>query len=146
MDESRFDWAAIFRVTGIVSGGAAAFGLLIPFLGALAGEFGLLPIDTLIVSGNVIYRFLYWAIAWGLLVWQGNWMLEMVHERIIDDMLVTSALIIVALLIVKFLVWLLYEPITVATGEPQVAVNFIDVFGALTTFLVGFVAARANRF
>ncbi len=141
MTTSRFDWPAIFRASGIVAGVTAAFGLLVPLVGALA-----VPAwDTLIVSGSEIYRWLYWALAWVLMFLQGSWMLRMVHDRIIDDMLVTGAIVMVILLVVKFIVWIAYWPVG-SEGQRLLPITFIDVAGALLTFVVALIAARTNRF
>jgi hypothetical protein len=140
-EEPRFDRAAIIRAAAIIIGGAAIFGLVVPVVGALAVG----PWDTLKVSGNEIYRWAYWAIAWALTIWQGSWMIRHVHERIIDDMIVTSVVAAIVLMIVKFIVWIAYEPLN-SEGARLFAVTSIDVGGALMLVVVALVGARINRY
>lgn len=140
-DQPRFDRGAILRASAIIIGGAAVFGLAVPIIGALAVS----SWDTLKVSGNEIYRWAYWAIAWALTVWQGSWMLRKVHDRIIDDMIVTAALSAILLLVVKFIVWIAYEPIS-SDGVYLFAITPIDVGGALMLVVVALIGARANRY
>ena len=119
----------------------------------LAGALAVGPWDTLKISGSEIYRFAYWAIAWGLTIWQGQWMLnEVGHDKIIDDMLVTAAIVAVALIIIKFIVWIAYQPIRYdpATFDPanpqyQFAITAIDAGGALLLAVVALVGARINQ-
>jgi hypothetical protein len=141
MEEARFDWSAIGRASLIIVGVTAVFGLIVPALGAVA----VAGWDTLKVSGNEIYRWAYWAVAWGLTVWQGAWMIRQVHERIIDDMLVTSVIAAVFLIIVKFIVWIFYEPIG-SEGQRLFAITGIDAGGALMLIVVAMIGARANRY
>jgi len=141
MNEAPYDWPAIFRVTGIVVGITAVAGLVVPILAAMAVG----PWDTLKVSGNEIYRFGYWALAWGLLIWQGSWMLRAVHDRIVNDMLLTGGIVAVILLIVKFVVWFVYWPIN-SEGQRIFAITGIDAAGALITMVVALIAARVNRY
>jgi len=140
-EEPRFDWPAILRVTGIVVGGPAVIGLVIPPLATLA--LGLYNTGT--VAGNEIYRWLFWAIAWGLVIWQGSWMLRRVGDKIIDDMLVMSMMAAVALIIVKIVIAIAYVPID-ANRQPLPIVTFIDTGGALVLIVVALIAARTNRF
>jgi hypothetical protein len=141
MEESRFDWGAIGRASLIIIGVTAVFGLVVPVVGAMA----IADWDTLKVSGNEIYRWAYWAIAWGLTVWQGSWMIRHVHERIIDDMLVTSVIAAIVLIIVKVVVWIAYEP-TGSEGQRLFAVTGIDAGGALMLVVVAMIGARINRY
>jgi hypothetical protein len=142
-DQSRFDWRAILQATAIIVGITAVIGLIIPVAGALIDGAG--PWDTRNVSGNQIYRWLFWAIGWGLTVWQGSWMLKTVGDRIIDDMLVTSIIVAILLLIVKIIVWLAYEP-TAASGDPLLPITGLDAGASLVLLVVALVAARANRY
>lgn len=139
--ESRFDWPAIMRVSGIIVGVSAAYGLIVPVAGALA----VTEWDTLKVSGNEIYRWLYWAIAWGLTVWQGSWMRKAVHDRIIDDMIVVAVITAIALIIVKVIIWFIYEPVNSA-GTTLLPITSIDAGGALIMVVVAFIGAGTNRF
>jgi hypothetical protein len=144
--EPLYDWPEIFRAVGIIILGAAAFGLIVPIVGALAvGSW-----DTFNVSGSEIYRWLYWVIAWALTVWQGARLIRDVSERIIDDMLVVALVSAVALLLVKFIVWIAYEPRINydldPLGVPIFALTGIDVAGALALVIVALVGARANRY
>lgn len=142
MEETRFDWPAIGRVVLIIALIPTIYAFAVPpALGLALG----LP-KTGPIAGNEIYRWLYWALAWGLMVWQGAWMLRVVgHDRIIDDMLVVSAVVGIILVIVKFVVWIVYEP-TNAAGNNLFALTFIDVAGVIVLFLIGLVGARVNRF
>ncbi|HEC24264.1 MAG TPA: hypothetical protein ENI95_15255 [Chloroflexi bacterium] len=141
MDEARFDWGAIARASAIIVGVVTAFALIVPVAGALAVG----PWDTLKISGSEIYNWAYWAIAWALTIWQGAWMIRRVHERIIDDMLVTSVIAAIALIVVKFVVWILYEPVN-EEGQRLFAVTAIDAGGALMLIVVALIGARINRY
>lgn len=140
------NWRAIFRAAGIIIGGATLFGIAIPLIGALIGEAvgGTGPLNTRVISGHEIYRWLYWAVAWGLTFWQGQWMLRTVGKQNINDMLVTAVIAAVALLIVKFVVWLAYDPIN--SGQRLFAITAIDAAGALALLIVAFIAARINAY
>jgi hypothetical protein len=142
MDEGRFDWRAIARVCGIIVGVTAIFALVVPVVGAFIDGNG--PLDTRTISGHQIYRWLFWLIAWGLTIWQAGWMLREVGERIVDDMLVTSIIVAIALMIVKVIVWLAYEP--VANGTLQLPITSIDAAGALMLIVIALVGARMNRY
>lgn len=72
-------------------------------------------------------------------------MIREVHERIIDDMLVTSAIAAVALIIFKFVIWIAYEPIG-SEGQRLFAITGIDAGGALMLIVVAMIGARANRY
>ncbi len=139
---SRFDWPAIFRGAGIIVGVTAVLGLSVPIGGAFIDGNG--PIGTQDVSGNQIYRWAFWALAWVLTIWQGAWMLRQVGDRIIDDMLVTAGIAAVALLVVKAVVWLAYEPRV--RGQLLLPITGIDAAGALALIIIALVAARVNRF
>jgi hypothetical protein len=143
MNEPRFDWGAILRISGIIILVTGGLGLLVPVAGALADGEGLLT--TLNISGNEIYRWGYWAIAWGMLVWQGNWMLRTVGDKIIDDMLVTGILVAFSLSIIKVVIWLIYQPQS-ADGTFIDPFTTIDAGGALLCVVVALIAARANRY
>jgi hypothetical protein len=133
-EEPRFDWNGIFRGTAMIVGGAAVIGFAVPPLATLA----LNLYNTGIVAGNEIYRIVYWAVAWALTVVQGAWMLRHVGDRIIDDMLVIAIISALGLVIIKFVIWIVYEPVAPFTG--------LDAGGALLLIVVALVAARANRF
>ncbi len=140
------DWRAIFRVAGIVTGATALFGIAIPLIGALIGEAvgGTGPLNTRVISGHELYRWLYWAVSWGVMFWQGQWMLRRVGKQNINDMLVTAIITAVALMIVKFVVWIVYDPVN--SGQRLFAITAIDAMGALALLIVGFIAARINAF
>ena len=143
MDEGRFDWRAIARVCGIIVGVTAAFALVAPIVGAFIDGNG--PIGPFTIAGNVIYRWLFWAIAWGLTIWQSGWMLRQVGERIVDDMLVTSIICAVALMIIKVAVWLAFEP-AAADGTLLLPITGIDAAGGLMLVVIALVGARMNRY
>jgi len=140
-EEPRFDWPALLRVTGIVVGGPAVFGLVIPL--AVTPLFKLY--NTGVVAGNEIYQWFFWIIAWGLTIWQGSWMLRRVGDKIIDDMLVMSMIAAVALIIVKIIISIAYVPIN-STGAGLPIVTAIDAGGALMLIVVALVGARINRY
>lgn len=142
MEDSRFDWPAIIRASAFIVGITALYAFVVP----VAGAFAVAEWDTLILSGNEIYRWLFWIIAWGITVWQGSWMLNEVHDRIIDDMLVTSVVAAIALLIVKFIIWIVYWPMDAETLVRYGPITPIDAGGALMLVVVALIAARANRF
>jgi hypothetical protein len=143
MDEGRFDWRAIARVCGIIVGVSTLFALIVPVVGAFIDGNG--PLDTRIISGHQIYRWLFWLIAWGLTIWQAAWMLREVGERIVDDMLVTSFIVAIALMIVKVIVWLAYEPAS-ADGTLLPPITGIDAAGGLMLIVIALVGARLNRY
>ena len=118
----------------MIVGGAALVGFVVPPVATLA----LKLYNTGTVAGNDIYRIVFWATAWGLTVVQGAWMLRHVGERIIDDMLVVAIISALALMIVKFIIWLVYAPEGWFTG--------LDAGGALLLIVVALIAARTNRF
>lgn len=142
-EDHRFDWGAIFRACGIIAGGSAAYGLIVPIAGAFVDGNGN-AWTTQTVAGHEIYLWLFWAIAWGLTVWQGAWMIRHVHDRIIDDMLVTSVLCSILLIISRFIVWVVYTP--TRAGDPILPLTGIDAGGALILIVVALVAARINRY
>lgn len=143
MEEQRFDWRAIARATSIIIGITALFGLITPVVGAFIDGNG--PIDTGVVSGSQIYRWLFWTIAWALTIWQASWMIRHVGDRIIDDMLVTSILAAIVLIIVKFIVWLIFEP-TGPDGQQLLPITAIDAAGGLMLVVMALVGARINRY
>jgi hypothetical protein len=143
MDEGRFDWRAIARVCGIIIGIVTVFALATPIGGAYIDGNG--PIGPFTVAGNVIYRWLFWAIAWGLTIWQSGWMLREVGERIVDDMLVTSIIVAVVLMILKVVVWLIYAPVF-EDGSPQLPITGIDAAGGLMLIVIALIGARMNRY
>ena len=140
-DEARFDWGAILRASAIIIAGTAAFGFIVPVVITVAFKLG----NTGPVSGHVAFTWGYWAVAWGLTVWQGAWMLREVHERIIDDMLVTSILVALVLLIVKIVIALVFEPIN-SEGDLRPIFTAFDAGGALILLVVALIGARANRY
>jgi len=141
VEEARFDWPAIGRALLIIALVPIVFAFAVPPLAGLALG---LP-KTGPIAGNEIYRWLYWVLAWGLIIWQGAWMLRIVgHDHIIDDMLVVSAIAGVTLVIVKFVVWFIYQP-TNADGGNQFALTYVDVAGVIVLFLVALIGARVNR-
>ncbi len=140
-DEPRFSWPTILRGTAIIVGVTAAVGFIVPIVATLA--LGL--VNTGRVSGNEIYRWGYWVIAWGMTFWLGSQMIKKVSDRIIDDMLAASVVIALLLLVLKFVVWIVFEPVD-ADGKSLFAITGIDVFGAIGMVLVGLIAARINRY
>jgi hypothetical protein len=143
MDENRFDWGAIARATGIVVGITTAYALIIPIVGAFIDGNG--PLTTSTISGHEIYRWLYWGLAWGLIIWQASWMIRNVGDRIIDDMLVTSVFVAITLLIVKVITSIIYAPVD-SDGQNLFLIGGIDAAGALMVFVVALIGARINRY
>ena len=144
-DEPRFDVPEILRATAFIVGIPAVVGLVVPVVGAVAMP----SLNTLNISGHEIYNLGFWIIAWGITVWQGSQMLKRVHDRIIDDMLVTAIIAAVGLLIVKVVIWFLYEPTRYdATGEATILplITAIDAGAALVLVVVALIGARANRY
>jgi len=140
-EEPRFDWQAIFRVVGIIVGGAAVFGLAVPPLVTLA--FGL--VNTGIAAGNEIFQWLFWIVAWGLTIWQGAWMLRRVGDKIIDDMLVVSLIAAPTLVVIKMIIALVYQPVN-SDGQLLTILTAIDAGGALMLIVVALVGARVNKY
>jgi hypothetical protein len=126
-----------------------------PLLGTALGHAHTGPL-----AGSQVYRFPFWIIAWGLILWQGTWMRKAVHDRIFDDMAVTTVAAAGILLGVKFVTWFIFEPANTCTVPmDQVTVNnirdvcnvlsfvtMIDVLAAVIAVVLGFVGALANRF
>jgi hypothetical protein len=142
-EEPRFDWPSITKSVGIVVGVTTALALIVPIAGALADGDG--PLSTRNISGNEIYRWGFWIVAWVLTFLQGSWMLKHVGDRVIDDMLVISIIAAVVLILIRFVVWIIYDPMT-STGERLFAISAIDAGGALLLVVVGLIAARFNRY
>ncbi|MGF1506921.1 MAG: hypothetical protein GYB64_09770 [Chloroflexi bacterium] len=152
--ERQFDWPAIGRASAIIFAAAAAFGLLAPVIGAvLVNEVIPLGTDwtTLNISGSFIYMFLFWAIAWAVTFIMGQWMINIVHERIIDDMIATALVTSIMLIVLRIVIWLIYEPTRYDVnlppeGVPRFFFTEVDAGGVLFLFLVAFLAARVNQY
>lgn len=146
MDLERFDWPAIGKSLAFVVGIPTVYAIVsVLALALTVNEFvGQNDLDTLKVSGSVLYRFFFWASAWGVTVWRGAVMIREVHERIIDDMLVLAIASMIILMIVRFIVWLSFAPIN-PDGTPQFFLTSIDAGGALLLIVVALIGARANR-
>lgn len=140
-EEPRFDWSAILQATAIIVGVTAVIGFVVPIVGTLALDLN----NTGRVSGNQIYRWGYWAVSWALTIWQGAWMVRKVHERIIDDMLVTSVIAAVVLFIIKIIIAFVYEPVG-RDGQLLSVVTSVDAGGALILVMVALIGARTNRY
>ncbi len=140
-EERRFDWGAILTAAAIIVGVTAALGLIVPAVLTLGLGLG----HTGRVAGHDAYRWGFWAVAWALTIWQGAVMLRKVHERIVDDMLVTSIIAAVALFLVKMVIGLVYEPLS-GRGTLLPIVTSLDTGGALILVLVALIGARVNRF
>ena len=141
MDQPRLDWRAIGRSVLIIVLSAALFAFVVPIVGALAID----SWDTLNITGSEIYRWLFWIVAWVVIFVQGSWMLRHVHEAIVNDLLVVTAIADVLLFALKFIVWLVFWPIS-EEGVRLFAITGIDVFGAVGAILIAFVAARVNQY
>lgn len=148
-DEGRFDWSAIFRAVAVIVAITAVIGFVVPVIGAIIDGDG--PMDTGNISGHEIYIWGFWIVAWALVVVQGSWMLKNVHDRIIDDMLATSMIAAVGLIIVRVIISLIYAPRNNWLPDP-VANDYvsiltgIDAGAALMLIVVGLVAARVNKY
>lgn len=140
-EEPRFDWPAITRASAIIVGVTGIAGFLIPVGGTLILQYG----NTGIIAGNEIFQWIYWLIAWGMLTWSGMYMLRNVGDKIIDDMLVIAIVCAIALLIVKLVIGIVYEPVDSA-GRAVFPITGIDAGGALISIVVALIAARANRY
>ncbi len=140
-EESRFDWGNILRAAAIIIGGAAAVGFLIPAALTLAFNLG----HTGHVAGHDLYRWGFWAVAWALMIWQGATMLRRVHDRIIDDMVVTAVIVAIALFAIKIMIALVYEPLN-ERGELLPLITPLDSGGALIIIAAALIGARVNRF
>lgn len=139
-EEPRFDWPAIFRVVGIIVGITALVGFVIPPVATLALRLG----NTGFAAGNVIYQWFFWLVAWGLTIWQGSWMLRRVGDKIIDDMLVVAMIAAAALVIIKVIIAIAYQPIG---SDGQVFfLDGTDAGGALLLIVVALVGARINKY
>lgn len=149
MGDDAYDWPAIIRAAATIVIITGAFGLIVPVAGALAVG----PWDTLKISGSEIYMFAFWAIAWGVTIWQSQWVRNQVgQDSIINDMLVTVAIVAVALIIIRLIVWVIYDPIRYdpATYNPanldyRGPITAIDAGGALLLAVVALIGARINQ-
>lgn len=146
MDIERFDWPAIGKSLAFVVGIPTVLAFVIVLgLALTVNEYiGANDLDTLKVSGSFLYRFAFWASAWGVVLWRGAVMIREVHERIIDDMLVLAVVATIILFIVRIIVWISFEPVN-SDGSPQFFLTSVDAGGALLMILVALIAARANR-
>lgn len=133
-EEPRFDWSGIFRSSGIIIGGAALVGFLVPVIVTPLFSLG----TTQVVADSSLYWIAYWAVAWGLTFVQGAWMLRNVGDRIIDDMLVIAIISALGLVILRFVIFLVYESHQIFT--------MLDAGGAVLLIVVALIAARTNRF
>ena len=133
-EEPRFDWGGIFRSSGIIIGGSAIIGFAVPLIVTPLFSLG----TTQVVADSVLYWIAYWVVAWALTFVQGAWMLKNVGDKIIDDMLVIAIVSALGLVILRFVIWLVYEP--------QQAFTTLDAGGALLLVVVALIAARTNRF
>ena len=141
-EEPRFDWPSILKATALIAGITAAVGIVVP----LALTPALKLYHTGIVAGHEVYRWGFWAVAWGLTVWQGSVMLRKVHDAIIDDMLLTAVVAGVLLLVVKAVLTLVYVPLH-EIGDPQpFPFTALDVGGAMVMAVVALIASRINKY
>ena len=140
-EEPRFDWPSIFRASGIIIGVTVAIGFIVPVVGSLA--LGLSK--TGYVAGNALFSWAFWVIAWSLTIWQGAWILRHVGDKIIDDMLVVAVICALALIVIKFIIGLVYDPLD-AAGQRLFPISAIDAGGALMLLVVALIAARINRY
>lgn len=155
-DERVLDLGAMARALAIIVIIPAVYAFAVPpLLGTAFGHAHTGPI-----AGNQIYRWLYWVIAWGLILWQGSWMRQAVHDRIFDDMAITAVIAIGILLGVKFVTWFVFNPVIGCTLPPEqitvenVAqvcspvsfITIVDVLAAVVGVILSIVGALANRF
>ena len=140
-EEPRFDWPTILRSVAIIVGASTVVGFAIPPIITLA--FGLF--NTGYAAGNEFFNWGYWVVAWIATFVQGAYFLRHVGEKIVDDMLVVAIVSMIALVIIKFIVAIVYLPIT-ADGQPVSLMTGIDAAGALAIVVVAMVAARMNAY
>jgi hypothetical protein len=140
-EEPRFDWPTIFRSVAIIVGASALVGFAIPPLLTLA--FGMY--NTGYAAGNDIFNWGFWIAAWIATFVQGAYFLKHVGTKIVDDMLVVAIGSMILLVIVKFIVAIVYLPIT-QDGQPLPLMTGIDAGGALMIVVVALIAARMNRY
>ncbi len=140
-EEPRFDWPTIARSVAIIVGVSAVVGFGVPPGITLA--FGLY--NTGRIAGNEIFNWAFWVVAWALVFVQGAYFLSHVGPKIVDDMLVVAIISAFLLVVVKFIVAFVYQPVT-ADGQFVPLITGIDVGGALMLVLVALIAARMNRY
>lgn len=140
-EEARFDWSEIFRSVAIIVVITAIYGFAVPVIITFISKGN----NTGPAAGNELYRWGFWAIAWGLTIWRGSVMLKQVHDRIIDDMLVMSVVIAILLMVIKFIIALVYVPLK-DNGTQQALITSIDAGGALVLLVVALVGARINKY
>jgi len=140
-EEPRFDWPTIIRSVAIIVGASAIVGFAIPPV--ITVVFGLY--NTGYAAGNEFYNWGYWVAAWIATFVQGAYFLRHVGDKIVDDMLVVAIVSMIVLVVVKFIVAIVYLPIT-EDGQPIGLMTGIDAAGALAIVVVAMVAARMNRY
>ena len=140
-EEPRFDWPAIARSVAIIVGASAVVGFAVPPIITLA--FGLF--NTGYAAGNDLFNWGYWVVAWIATFVQGAYFLRHVGEKIVDDMLVVAIVSMILLVIIKFIVAIVYLPIT-ADGRPVSLMTAIDAGGALLIVVIALIAARMNAY
>lgn len=154
-DERVFDWGAIARALAIIVIIPAVYAFATPpLLGTALGH-----AHTGSIAGNFFYRFVFWGIAWGLILWQGSWMRQAVHDRIVDDMALTGAIAAAFLIGVKFATWFIFQPAVGCSLPPEQItaanigevcrllpfVEMFDVLSAIVSVVLSFIGALTNR-
>jgi len=140
-DEPRFDWPTIARAVAIIVGGCALIGFAAPPLITLAFSLG----NTGYAAGNQFFSWGFWIAAWALTFAQGAYFLRHVGEKVIDDMLVVAIISALLLVVIKFAVAIIYQPIT-QDGKFLPIMTTADAGGALMLVVIALIAARMNRY
>ena len=156
LDQRVFNWRAIGRALAIIVLIPAAYAFAVPPILGTALNY----LDTGPIAGNIIYRLVFWGIAFALILWQGSWMRQVVQAQILDDMALTGTVATFILIGVKFAVWFIYKPVincTIPVAQVTVdnfmtactRINFLDmtdVIAAVAAIVLSFIGALANRF
>ena len=140
-DIPRFDWSEIQKAVIIVAIGCLLFGLAVPIIGAVLGAG-----DTGPTAGNDIFLWAFRAVMWGLIIWRGAVMGQVVGDRIVDDMLVMAAVASIVWLVVKVGVVVVVFEAVGPDGVPNSLIEINDLFAIGAALLISWLGAKANRF
>jgi len=153
-DERVFNWGNMARVLAIIVIIPAVYAFAVPPLLGMALSYN----HPGPIAGSQIYRWLFWGMAWGLILWQGSWMRQGGGDRILDDMAVTGFIAALILLGVKIVTWFVYQPAIECTVPWEQVIDvytqctaigpitIIDLLAAAVSLVLSFIGALANRF
>lgn len=136
----RFDWPEIIRAVIIIAIGILAFNLILPVISALVNQTG----STSPLAGNDVFLWVSRGVMWALIIWRGSAMLQVVGDRIVDDMLIVAALSAVIWLVVKIVVLVVVYQGVKADGTPIPFIHINDLLGMAAAVGISWLGAKAN--